>query len=189
MLQSLDQWYGFWGSMGDAAETAWALALPAIVAATGCEEDEVRDFLDSRYGRHFADTVRCHQERGHALAQAIGAAITEWRGYHVGKGARRAYGMPEGADYLTDTVLAGPVKFFLENSPAGGDTSCRAVRPSVVVGRHQSSAGSPPAAASVLPFSSSSRSRPCIRRSSSSLGRLAMASDSRYSCAWASMVN
>lgn len=107
MLQSLNQWYGFWGSMGDAAETAWALALPAIVAATGCEEDEVRDFLDSRYGRHFADTVRCHQERGHALAQAIGAAITEWRGYHVGKGTRRAYGMPEGADYLTDTVLAG----------------------------------------------------------------------------------
>lgn len=49
MLQSLDQWYGFWGSMGDAAETAWALALPAIVTATGCEEDEVRDFLDSRY--------------------------------------------------------------------------------------------------------------------------------------------
>ena len=49
MLQSLDQWYGFWGSMGDAAETAWALALPAIVAATGCEEDEVRGFLDSRY--------------------------------------------------------------------------------------------------------------------------------------------
>ena len=106
MLQSLDQWYGFWGSMGDAAETAWALALPAIVAATGCEEDEVRDFLDSRYGRHFADTVRCHQERGHALAQAIGAAITEWRGYRVGKATRRAYGMPEGADYLTSMVLA-----------------------------------------------------------------------------------
>ena len=57
MLQSQDQWYGFWGSMGDAAETAWALALPAIVTATGCEEDEVRDFLDSRYGRHFADTI------------------------------------------------------------------------------------------------------------------------------------
>lgn len=64
MLQSLNQWYGFWGAMGNKAEAAWA------------------------------------------LAQAIGAAITEWRGYRVGKATRRAYGMPEGADYLTGMVLA-----------------------------------------------------------------------------------
>ncbi|WP_300803065.1 hypothetical protein [uncultured Desulfovibrio sp.] len=107
MLRTQTTGFGFYGSLREKeVRAAWALALPAIVAATGCEEDEVRDFLDSRYGRHFADTVRCHQERGHALAHAIAAAITEWRGYRVGKATRRAYGMPEGADYLTGMVLA-----------------------------------------------------------------------------------
>lgn len=106
MLQSLNQWYGFWGTMGNKAEAAWALALPRIVAATGCEEDEVRNFLDSRHGRHFADTVRGYEERGHALHEAVAEAIAEWRGYRVGKATRRAYGMLDGADYLTGIVLA-----------------------------------------------------------------------------------
>ena len=75
-----------------------------IVAATGCEEDEVRDVLDSR---HFADTVRSYQERDHALHEAVTEGIAEWRGYRVGKATRRAYGMPDGADYLTGMVLAG----------------------------------------------------------------------------------
>ncbi len=75
-----------------------------IVAATGCEEDEVRDVLDSR---HFADTVRSYQERDHALHEAVTEGIAEWRGYRVGKATRRGYDMPEGADYLTGMVLAG----------------------------------------------------------------------------------
>lgn len=107
MLRTHTTGFGFCGSLREeGARDAWTLALPAIMAATGCEEDEIRDFLDSRYGRHFADTVRCHQERGYALAQAIAAAISEWRSYRVGKATRRAYGMPEGADYLTGMVLA-----------------------------------------------------------------------------------
>jgi hypothetical protein len=31
--------------------------MQAIMAATGCSADAVRDFLDSRHGRHFADDV------------------------------------------------------------------------------------------------------------------------------------
>lgn len=107
MLQSLNQGYGFWGSMGDDAAAAWALALPAIATATGCEESEVCDFLDSRLGRQFADTVHCYRERGHALGLAIEKAVAEWRDYRLGKAARRAFGIPEGADSLTGMVLAG----------------------------------------------------------------------------------
>lgn len=50
MLWTHTTGFGFYGSLREKeAREAWALALPAIVAATGCEEDEVRDFLDSRY--------------------------------------------------------------------------------------------------------------------------------------------
>lgn len=51
--------WGFFGTIrhhGE-AEQAWALAIPAVAAATGCPEDAVRDFLDSHHGRHFADDV------------------------------------------------------------------------------------------------------------------------------------
>ena len=50
MLRTQTTGFGFYGSLREKeVRAAWALALPAIVAATGCEEDEVRDFLDSRY--------------------------------------------------------------------------------------------------------------------------------------------
>lgn len=105
VLQSQNQSYGFHGSMGETAEAAWGIALPLIMAATHCDEIEARDFLDSRYGRQFADTVLCYQDRGHTLEQAVAEAIAEWRGYRMGKATRRAYGIPDGADYLTGMVL------------------------------------------------------------------------------------
>ena len=91
--------------MGETAEAAWGIALPLIMAATHCDEIEARDFLDSRYGCQFADTVLCYQDRGHTLEQAVAEAIAEWRGYRMGKATRRAYGIPDGADYLTGMVL------------------------------------------------------------------------------------
>lgn len=104
MLQSQNKLHGFYGSM-EAAEEAWALAMSLIMAATHCDEIEVRNCLDSRYGRQFADTVRCYLDRGHALEEAVAGAVAEWQGYRVGNATRRAYGIPAGADYLTGMVL------------------------------------------------------------------------------------
>lgn len=101
VLQSQNKLYGFFGSMGEAVEEAWALAMSLIMAATHCDEIEVRNCLDSRYGRQFADTVRYYLDRGHALDEAV----AEWQGYRVGNAMRRAYGIPAGADYLTGMVL------------------------------------------------------------------------------------
>ena len=75
VLQSQNKLYGFFGSMGEAVEEAWALAMSLIMAATHCDEIEVRNCLDSRYGRQFADTVRCYLDRGHALDEAVAGAV------------------------------------------------------------------------------------------------------------------
>lgn len=107
MLRSQNEWFGFFGAMGKAADDAWSLALPLIVTATGCEEEDVRSFLDSRHGRHFADTVHGYLGRGRDLEQAVAEAVAEWQGYRVGNATRRAYGIPEGADYLTGMILSG----------------------------------------------------------------------------------
>ena len=70
--------WGFFGTMTRQApasptEAAWNAALTAIVAATACTPDEARVFLDSRYGRHFADDVS-----GYLLAnQSIASRDTE----------------------------------------------------------------------------------------------------------------
>jgi hypothetical protein len=49
--------WAFWATIGHRAGTteAWALAMPAIAAATACGAPVVRDVLDSQYGRHLAD--------------------------------------------------------------------------------------------------------------------------------------
>jgi hypothetical protein len=61
MLSTNNTAWGFWGTIAQDADAraAWALAMPAIMS-----EEAVRDFLDSRHGRHFADDVaqRCSKE-------------------------------------------------------------------------------------------------------------------------------
>jgi hypothetical protein len=58
-LPSRNEAWGFFGAIRHFAEPhqAWALAMEAAARTTGCPEEAVRDFLDSRYGRHLADDV------------------------------------------------------------------------------------------------------------------------------------
>jgi hypothetical protein len=69
--------WGFWGTIGHEADraTAWAMAMPAVMQATGCPEAAVRDFLDSRHGRHFADDVSNGLATGLGPEQAIEAKM------------------------------------------------------------------------------------------------------------------
>ena len=50
---------GFYGTIAQHAEPkqGWAIAVAGITKSTGRCDQAVRDFLDSRYGRHFADEV------------------------------------------------------------------------------------------------------------------------------------
>ena len=62
---------------------AWAIAARRIAEATEASPEGVRDFLDSRHGRHFADDVANGLCTGAPLAAAIDAAIARWMGWRI----------------------------------------------------------------------------------------------------------
>lgn len=96
--------WGFWGTMREHAEAAWPLAMTAIAEATRCPDTAVRDFLDSRYGRHFADDVANGLFHGLELTNAIDAAVTRWMGWTINRATSRETGIPRGLPYLTGFV-------------------------------------------------------------------------------------
>ena len=98
-----DTW-GFWGTMDQHAATAWPLAFTAVQTATGAEFEAVRAFLDSRYGRHFADDVLNGLHRGQDLAAAVASAVTTWMGWRIGRQTSRSTGIPQGWPHLVGYV-------------------------------------------------------------------------------------
>lgn len=101
--------WGFWGTMTEQAEAAWPIAMSAIAQATGERIESVRAFLDSRYGRHFADDVLNEIHAGLALAEAIPAATRRWMGWTIGRRTSRDYGIPRGLPYLTGFVIQAAI--------------------------------------------------------------------------------
>ena len=98
--------WGFWGTIAHHADpaAAWPLAMAKVAEATGMAETAVRDFLDSRHGRHFADEVANHLATGLDLEAAIGAAVETWMGWRIGRRMARETGIPAGLPYLTGLV-------------------------------------------------------------------------------------
>ena len=98
--------WGFIGAIRHHADPAkaWAIAMPAIVAATGESDVAAQAFLDSRHGRHFADDVANGLASGMALRTAIHAAVERWMGWTIGKHVERETGIPRGLPYLTGFV-------------------------------------------------------------------------------------
>ena len=101
--------FGFWGTMQEHAPAAWAIALPAIACATGCEPDQVRAFLDSRHGRHFADDVQNGLFVGCNHKDAIDNAIAKWMRWTIGRNTARETGIPRGMAYLTGFVVQAAI--------------------------------------------------------------------------------
>ena len=107
ILPTRNKQWGFWGTIASYAdvEAAWPLAMTAIVDTLSCEPETARDFLDSRYGRHFADSVTEALAREKTLEEAIDDAITRWMDWTISKHAEREKGIPSGLPYLTGIVL------------------------------------------------------------------------------------
>jgi hypothetical protein len=97
--------WGFWGTMGSQASTAWPIALTEISKITGESPEDVRPFLDSRHGRHFADTVHDALAQGRDMQAAIAQAIAQWMGWKIGRLTHREHGIPPGLPYLTGWVI------------------------------------------------------------------------------------
>ncbi len=64
----------------------------------------MRDFLDSRPGRHFADDVGNGLSEGMNLAEAVDAAVTRWMAWTITRRTERDTGIPSGLPYLTGFV-------------------------------------------------------------------------------------
>ena len=105
MEKTRNEGYGFYGTMhlDGCADEAWEIALSALADETGAEQDEVRDFLDSCWGRHFADTVHCYLDK-FPLKEAIAQAIRHWNGWTLSLRTRRELGIPMPMPYLTGMV-------------------------------------------------------------------------------------
>lgn len=115
--------WGFFGTITHHADPleAWPLAMTAIDRATGCPQDAVRDatiasrslnadrrirdVLDSRYGRHFADDVANGLASKLAIQAAIDAAAERWMDWTITKRTSRETGIPTGLPYLTGFVI------------------------------------------------------------------------------------
>lgn len=102
VLATNNESWGFFGTIGNHADApaAWALAFAAIARATECSPEGVRDFLDSRHGRHFADDVANGLAAGGDVASSIAAAIELWQGWMIGRRTQREFGIPAGLPYL-----------------------------------------------------------------------------------------
>jgi hypothetical protein len=115
ILHSRNEDYGFFGTLTHCplrdrrSAEVWTLASTLIAAAIRANsEDEmigIRDFLDSRMGRHFADDVVGSLCCGIADSEtAINAAIRKWLDWRISRRTEREEGIPKGLPYLTGWV-------------------------------------------------------------------------------------
>jgi hypothetical protein len=111
ILPSQNTEWGYWGTVAriendPAADPAkaWEIASRRIAEVTTTSPEGVRDFLDSRHGRHFADDVANGLWKGDTLPEAVNAAIARWMGWRISRATERDEGVPRGLPYLTGWV-------------------------------------------------------------------------------------
>ena len=85
--------------------TYWPIALQQIAEVTGEPLESVRAFLDSKQGRHFADSVQDALTIGLAIDAAVAQAIAKWMDWKIGRITARETGIPKGLPYLTGFVI------------------------------------------------------------------------------------
>ena len=116
ILPSRNKDYGFFRTLtvcplrDRTSEDVWALASNMIAKAicAGSEDEMIgiRDFLDSRIGRHFADDVVGNMVGCKIDCEtAIRSAIRTWQDWRISRQLERDEGIPAGLPYLTGWVL------------------------------------------------------------------------------------
>ncbi|NKA55735.1 hypothetical protein [Ralstonia pseudosolanacearum] len=101
--------WGFYGTMKGRADEAWPLAMTTVSKATGSSFEAVRLFLDSAFGRHFADEVLNALHAGQMLAAAIDATAAAWMQRKTNGGLSQIYGIPRDLPHLTAFVAASEI--------------------------------------------------------------------------------
>ena len=115
ILPSRNEDFGFFGTIticplrDRRSAEVWTLASRMIAEAIHANsEDEmigIRDFLDSRMGRHFADDVVGNMTGCNIGPEpAIASAIRRWQDWRISRKTERDEGIPEGLPYLTGWV-------------------------------------------------------------------------------------
>ena len=120
-LPSENHGYGFWGEFASVglSQLAWLEASRAVSAAVPLSPLEVRVFLDSRYGRWFAEAVSAALvwEDGYcsaaSVAPAVAAAVLAWRA-PVSAAESRSDGIPAGLSVLYGRAVAASLAAELE---------------------------------------------------------------------------
>ena len=109
ILATRNEAWGFFGTMqlaGADPIQSWNAASAMIAAETDATPEAVRDFLDSRQGRHFADDVAGELAKAgpEHLEATIEAAVARWMGWRIDRRTNREEGIPAGLPYLTGWV-------------------------------------------------------------------------------------
>ena len=112
ILPSRNHDLGFFGTLTTCPQRdrrsveVWVLASTLIAEAIRANSENemigIRDFLDSRMGRQFADDVVGNMSGCNiGLEAAIAAAIRRWQGWRIDRKTEREHGIPSGLPYLT----------------------------------------------------------------------------------------
>ncbi|WP_210879803.1 hypothetical protein [Roseovarius autotrophicus] len=112
ILPSRNPDHGFFGTLTTCPERdrrsveVWVLASTLIAKTIRATTEEemigIRDFLDSRMGRHFADDVVGNMVGCKIDSEtAIRSAIRTWQDWRISRQLERDEGIPEGLPYLT----------------------------------------------------------------------------------------
>ncbi len=100
--QTNNEAWGFWGTIRHHNRSRRSLA-DRDARRSGkrpAAPIPVRDFLDSRHGRQFADDVANGLFKGLALPAAIAATVELWMSWRIGRHLSRETGIPHGLPYL-----------------------------------------------------------------------------------------
>ena len=127
ILPSRNEDFGFFGTLtvcpqrdrrsGEVWTLASRMIAETIDANSADEMIGIRDFLDSRMGRQFADDVVGNMTGCDiGLEPAIASTIRRWQDWRISRQTERAEGMPAGLPYLTAWVQHFAIAAAMEDA-------------------------------------------------------------------------